>query len=279
VASAVPRSSRPGFTLIELLVVIGIIALLLGLLLPVLGNAREQARRSRCASNLRQISIACFTYAGDNHEMLPRVHWDPTVTLAGGELQVYSGQGAWATDPFAVGLNNDVTAAYFLLLRQDYATSDVFVDASTEQTPDDFNGLSADQRGNFTSVQDNLSYALLNPYPDPTSKADGYSFSVEHMDRAGEMPLAADSNPGCCGTGDGFLTNDNAGKPGRDGNSNNHQEDGQNIAYADGHGELSDTADAGIDGDNIYMRQDETNFTRRSPKTWWDAVLLPTDDE
>ncbi len=58
-------SAQRGFTLIELLVVIAIIALLLGLLLPSLGAAREAGRTTVCASNLRQLSLASVAYAGD----------------------------------------------------------------------------------------------------------------------------------------------------------------------------------------------------------------------
>ena len=61
-----------GFTLVELLVVIAVIAILAALLLPVLARAKEKARSTQCANNLRQWGLAYQMYANDNEDFLPR---------------------------------------------------------------------------------------------------------------------------------------------------------------------------------------------------------------
>jgi len=66
-----PRSRPAGFTLIELLVVITIIGILIALLLPAFGRAREAARRVQCASQLRQNGMTLLMYAGDNDRAFP----------------------------------------------------------------------------------------------------------------------------------------------------------------------------------------------------------------
>ncbi|MEM6854349.1 MAG: prepilin-type N-terminal cleavage/methylation domain-containing protein [Planctomycetota bacterium] len=63
---------RAAFTLIELLVVISIIALLIGILLPVLGNARDQARTLACMVNMRSLGQATEMYHNDNKSFYPR---------------------------------------------------------------------------------------------------------------------------------------------------------------------------------------------------------------
>jgi prepilin-type N-terminal cleavage/methylation domain-containing protein/prepilin-type processing-associated H-X9-DG protein len=74
-----------GFTLIELLVVIAIIAILAAILFPVFARARESARQTSCASNMRQAGLAFGMYAEDWDETLPvlgHVEWDWVKVLA-----------------------------------------------------------------------------------------------------------------------------------------------------------------------------------------------------
>ena len=85
VFSRARRASRSGFTLVELLVVIAIISILAAILFPVFGRARENARRSSCQSNLKQVGLGLAQYTQDYDERLPmRVFypggssaWDP----------------------------------------------------------------------------------------------------------------------------------------------------------------------------------------------------------
>lgn len=67
------RRGRSAFTLIELIVVISIIALLVGITLPALGNARENARRLRCLANLKGLGVSFQLYMNDSKDLFPYV--------------------------------------------------------------------------------------------------------------------------------------------------------------------------------------------------------------
>src|SRR6188768_3880368 len=81
----VHRASRPrAFTLVELLVVIGIIAVLIGILLPVVNKARASGNTVKCLSNIRGLALAQAVYASDQRNLL--------VEAGDGSFDV---QGSW----------------------------------------------------------------------------------------------------------------------------------------------------------------------------------------
>jgi prepilin-type N-terminal cleavage/methylation domain-containing protein len=72
---------RAGFTLVELLVVIGIIAVLIGILAPVVSRARQSAYEAKCQDNLKQLITAFRAFAADHDDQLPGSYWDTQLQL------------------------------------------------------------------------------------------------------------------------------------------------------------------------------------------------------
>ena len=125
------RRRRNGFTLIELLVVIAIIAILASILFPVFARARENARRTSCASNLKQIGLGVLQYTQDYDERFP-LAWnsysDATVRPRGwaDAIEPYlkseqifkcpSASGAVSSDPSQTGY---ASYSYNMMLTND----------------------------------------------------------------------------------------------------------------------------------------------------------------
>jgi prepilin-type N-terminal cleavage/methylation domain-containing protein/prepilin-type processing-associated H-X9-DG protein len=96
-------SSRLGFTLIELLVVVAIIALLISILLPALGRARESAKTAVCASNMHQQLLALQYYGEDNNRRMPLINGSPQTLGVNGPYLQY--QTIFAFYPYVLNLD------------------------------------------------------------------------------------------------------------------------------------------------------------------------------
>jgi prepilin-type N-terminal cleavage/methylation domain-containing protein len=104
-----------GFTLIELLVVIAIIGILAGLLTPALAGAREKARRTNCANNLKQIVLFLKMYANDSQESYPSANLSELFGkyIKPGDLAVfYCPSATWVNKNATTNAFTDANCAY-----------------------------------------------------------------------------------------------------------------------------------------------------------------------
>lgn len=270
------RCAPRGFTYVELLVILLLLVVGIAFLLPSISTTRgESAHRVKCASNLRQIGQALLLYSNDNRGAFPR-----TRTSVGPIRVPTFGTCVAATQPFADDgpTENDVTAAAFMLLRTQDITSEVFTCPYSDHEKDVYGGgtNAPINRSNFTDYRKNLSYSFQNPYANDSAIAAGWKYNNT---LGAEYAIAADLNPGTSppGTDDVLKpTSTSSAQMMKRANSPNHDRDGQNILYGDGHVAWESNPFVGVNRDNVYTTSD--GKVNASPIDANDSVLLPTDD-
>jgi len=252
---------RRGFTLIELLVVVAIIALLIAILLPSLGKARELSNRSVCAANLRGTSQSMNVYAADNNDAYP------IVSKGGGTYDLFGGGNPASTSDAAINQMYTANVAsvsqnmWILVLtgqvapKQFSCKSDSVGGSKTASATINVNYVpwfNADQ----TKSLDSLSYSFAWPWVG-TSIGGWWRNTTD-----ASLPLMADMAPL---TNTGSPASTPAQSANRLSNSFTHQRDGQNIGYGDAHAEFARTPAIGQSNDNIWCGANGTPGPAGSP--------------
>jgi len=273
------KTKSKGFTLIELLVVIAIIALLIAILLPALGRAREAAKRASCSSNMKQIHTGFYEYSGDYNGNFPKTQGRNATTQKLVIPTIVTQEFSTSCDITPSGEDKDtailantpltVSMNCWKLVKSDFAQPEIFNCPSSAQAGQKVNlrqtASAAPNAINFIdfpyfpsdystkNANSNISYSFIQPYTNFTrgkSSADFWSTDADPR-----MVIAADQNDGADPTNLEGVTalNDIAPTTYKNYiNSKNHNGDGQNCMYGDGHISFEKKAHVGINNDNIY---------------------------
>jgi type II secretory pathway pseudopilin PulG len=284
---------RKCFTLVELLVVIGIIAVLMGILLPALSAVKRTAQRVVCGSNQAGIGKAMLLYANEYGGDFPRAGGAGSTWGALGYISDWvdqTGVQYGSRPPCAV----TITASLYLLVRLEDVTPGQFVckgdsgarefklsDATTKlptaiaDVTDvwDFGSKTGSTTAYWPGQY--CSYSYQHPYDNP-SITPRRSFGLR-SDSNPACPVCSDRNPYWDKNATGFLNGKACSgdtkeaaptcdatsgykDADRTGNSASHQRDGQNVLYVDTHVRFEKYPNVGIGKDNIWKCWNSTNI-------------------
>ena len=165
---------------------------------------------------------------------------------------------------------NDVSASLFLILRNEQIGAAVFVCPSSNAEAWDFGGGSNTAQNwinwnGTTGVQKNLSYSYENPFASTT--AISYGWNLKNPDST--YAIAADINPGKTPPNGSYnpvsVSTNAANSIMRQANSQNHDQDGQNVLFGDGHADWQTNPFCGTQHDNIYTGRATTSSPGSPP--------------
>ncbi|HAH86682.1 MAG TPA: hypothetical protein DCL60_04865 [Armatimonadetes bacterium] len=211
---------KNGFTLIELLVVIAIIAILAAILFPVFAQAREKARQTKCASNLKQIGVAVGMYRDDWEEFLPFMRKIP-----GGDHSGFA--DTYAPAWFVL------VAPYISVKVKDYDELDSATDYSVFRCPS-LDGNTISYAPNMSLVN-TTTVGCIKVGSDPSGNPI-YASLYTRIQRPSERVFIAETEPsGNNGLGMYAMNPSLAHIPPDRGAFRTRHNDGANLLYFDGH--------------------------------------------
>ena len=230
---------RSSFSFRELAAIAAVLVVMLGLIIPSLRIARQHRDEGLCAAQLGQIGVGLNTYAMNHEGNLPAPP---------------DGKPSRWMDAKEGKCN---ASALFTLLRQRHVSRPMVFQCPAAEG-DSFEvgpGMKRFPQANH------ISYSYQHSFGPHRARL--------NLPRASEIVILADANPLFEG---GVFHADRVDIP----VSRNHGQRGQNVLFLDGHTKWTHTANAGVDGDNIYLLRGKRTYQgTEAPESTLDTFLLP----